>query len=139
MAYQFGRFLIVGAAGFAVDFLVYLAMVAILGANGALARCAASAAAISFTWMLNRHFTFQLQHVRPSLGEFLRYLIASLSGALANFLVFILVERFETRDFHPLAYVLGTAAGLPVNFLLYRTVVFDALSRRAKGRPNHEI
>lgn len=124
---QFIRFALIGGAGFFVDVAVlYLGLSAGLGLYSA--RAASFLAAASFTWVGNRRFTFGVRSrpQRRAHAEWLRYLLAMAAGGLLNYGVYAaLVFRFALfRDQPWLAVAFGTGAGMVVNFLLARKILY---------------
>ncbi len=123
---EFMSFAAVGVIGFAVDVgVLYLAAPA-LGWYGA--RVLSFIAAATVTWALNRRFTFKARHSGRSVGrEYAGYLATMLGGALVNYGVYVLVLLGFDGPWAPAAGVaLGSIAGLAVNFLSARHLVFGA-------------
>jgi putative flippase GtrA len=125
---RFLRFAIVGTLGFVVDAGV-LALVLQSGLAGFHAgRCLSFLAAASFTWALNRRFTFADRAAsRGSRGaQWARYVAAMSAGAAVNYAVYALVLHMlgYTGLIAPLAVAAGSIAGLGVNFSAARHLVF---------------
>jgi putative flippase GtrA len=79
---MFFRFLLVGGAGFFIDAgLTYLLV--LLEVEPWLARVPAIIFAMSFTWLSNRHFTYQVKTSR-STSEAVRYALVAITMALIN-------------------------------------------------------
>ena len=130
MTSRFLRFAIVGALGFLVDAGV-LALVLHSGLAGFHAgRCLSFLAAASFTWALNRRFTFADRAAsRGNRGaQWARYVAAMSAGAAVNYAVYALVLAWAgyTALVAPLAVAAGSIAGLGVNFSAARWFVFAA-------------
>ena len=130
MTSRFLRFAIVGALGFVVDAGV-LALVLQSGLAGFHAgRCLSFLAAASFTWALNRRFTFADRAAsRGSRGaQWARYVAAMSAGAAVNYAVYALVLAWAgyTALIAPFAVAAGSIAGLGVNFSAARWFVFAA-------------
>ena len=128
MTSRFLRFAIVGTLGFVVDAGV-LALVLQSGLAGFHAgRCLSFLAAASFTWALNRRFTFADRAAsRGSRGaQWARYVAAMSAGAAVNYAVYALVLHMlgYTGLIAPLAVAAGSIAGLGVNFSAARHLVF---------------
>jgi putative flippase GtrA len=128
---QFLRFALVGCAGFLVDAGV-LNAVLLLGADRYTGRVASYLAAASFTWALNRNYTFREQRDTKLLREWGRFLAANAAGGLINWVTYaILVSASTTMFAHPVIGVAaGSAAGLLVNFTLSRRFVFGVAAAR---------
>jgi putative flippase GtrA len=127
---RFLRFAIVGTLGFVVDAGV-LALVLQSGLAGFHAgRCLSFLAAASFTWALNRRFTFADRAAsRGSRGaQWARYVAAMSAGAAVNYAVYALVLAWAgyTALIAPFAVAAGSIAGLGVNFSAARWFVFAA-------------
>ena len=122
---QFLRFALVGAAGFFVDAgALYLFMH--FGANHYTGRVLSYLAAATFTWALNRHYTFEGRQDNNLLREWLKFLAANVLGGLVNYSAYAaLVALSETVSAWPVIGVgAGSLAGLVVNFILSRRLVF---------------
>ena len=130
MTSRFLRFAIVGTLGFVVDAGV-LALVLQSGLAGFHAgRCLSFLAAASFTWALNRRFTFADRAAsRGNRGtQWARYVAAMSAGAAVNYAVYALVLAWAgyTALIAPFAVAAGSIAGLGVNFSAARWFVFAA-------------
>jgi putative flippase GtrA len=127
---RFLRFAIVGTLGFVVDAGV-LALVLQSGLAGFHAgRCLSFLAAASFTWALNRRFTFADGAASHGGGgaQWARYVGAMSAGAAVNYAVYALVLAWAgyTALIAPFAVAAGSIAGLGVNFSAARWFVFAA-------------
>lgn len=121
---QFLSFAVVGAIGFVVDVAVLYLMAPLLGWYGA--RVVSFLAAATATWALNRRYTFRRSEASV-LREYLGYLVTMLGGAVVNYGAYVLVLHWATGPWAPAAGVaLGSCAGLVVNFLSARYLVFRA-------------
>jgi putative flippase GtrA len=127
---EFLAFAVVGVVGFGVDVGVLYLLASALGWYGA--RVVSFLAAASATWVLNRSFTFKSRRSGvPILREYLHYLLTMLGGALVNYLAYVLVLHWVEGSLAPaLGVAVGSCAGLAVNFLSARHLVF-----RAAGKP----
>ena len=124
---QFFRFAVVGAAGFVVDAAALHAAMHYAGANHYAGRVVSYLLAASFTWALNRYYTFKAY--RSSTGrlrEWAKFLAGNAFGGLLNYTTYaVLVASSTTVSAHPtLGVAVGSAAGLLVNFVLSRRFVF---------------
>ncbi len=124
-------FAAVGVVGLAVDVAVLYALAPGLGWYGA--RVVSFWAAASATWALNRRFTFAHRARGGSVArEYLAYLATMLGGGGVNYGAYALTLYLLHG---PLAAALGVAlgslAGMGVNFLAARYLVFRGRSGRA--------
>lgn len=119
---QFLRFAAVGAAGFVVDASVLYAVAGALGLY--FGRVLSFWAAATFTWLLNRRFTFDSSNraERRWWREYARYIASMLAGAVLNYLAYVAALRWGMA---PVAAVaLGSLAGMTLNFCSARWMVF---------------
>ena len=88
-------------------------------------------AAATTTWALNRRYTFVARHPHASmLREYGHYLLTMLAGALVNYTIYVLTLHWLGGPLAPAAGVaLGSCAGLAVNFLSARHLVFKTARR----------
>lgn len=120
---QAWRYLLVGAAGTLAHLGVLAAAVEWGGLGVAAGSVAGFCAALALSYVLNRHWTFQVD--RPGGGSFWRYLLVCLSGlALNTAMVVLLVDWLHW------GYLLAQLSVLfvvPVsNFVLSRHWAFEA-------------
>jgi putative flippase GtrA len=121
------RFSLVGAAGFAVDAIVLVALAPLFGPY--IGRLLSFLCAVLTTWLLNRQFTFadrsRPQRMHAGVGL---YLLSMAAGGLVNLGVYtILVRAFALSDMLlPLAVAAGSVAGLAVNFTLAGRYIYPA-------------
>jgi putative flippase GtrA len=122
---QFVRFAAIGALGFVVDVAVLYGALA-LGAGWIVGRALSFLAAASFTWAVNRRYTFAATASRWR--EWGRYLASMAAGMLVNFLVYALVLWLLPAAWWTpgLAVACGSAAGLGVNFVSAKLFVFKS-------------
>lgn len=119
-------FSVVGTVGFVVDSTVlYLAM-HLLGAGLLGGRLLSYLVAATTTWALNRRYTFFAQRGLNKIAEWGRFLAANAVGGLVNYTTYaILVTSSPRATNHPvLGVAAGSLAGLAVNFVLSRYLVF---------------
>lgn len=127
---EFLRFLVAGAAGFAVDSGLLLALS--LGAGWAplTARLVSFALALVATWLINRLWTFrtaaQDKSARRIGAEFLGYSAVQVTGGAANFAVYASIVALTGVSPVQLLVALaaGSATGLLINYLGARKFVF---------------
>lgn len=121
---QFVRFVFVGLAGFGLD----AGLTAGLAAGGfdpRVARVPAIAAAMLFTWGLNRGFTFRSAAPFASL---LPYLLVAAMVAGLNYLLFVLLIALGLGPFPAVAG--ATAVSMLLSFAGYRKLVFHGAGLR---------
>lgn len=122
---QFIRFGCVGAAGFLVDWAVV--SLALAGGTGFyLARAISYLCAATFTWFLNRLWTFSGTRRNP-VAQWLAFLLANSLGGAINYgvsaaIVAVYGRVMETHAVIPVAA--GSLAGLCANFMLSSRFVF---------------
>jgi putative flippase GtrA len=121
---QFLRFACVGALTFFVDAGVLSAVLALLPGRFYLGRVISYLAAASAGWWLNRRFTFEAAGRRWR--QWLRYLIANLSGGAANYAVYagLITIVPVCRAYPIMAVAAGSLAGLVLNFAASQRFVF---------------
>jgi putative flippase GtrA len=130
---QFLSFAAVGVVGFVVDASALYFAMHVLGAGLYGGRLLSYLAAATTTWALNRSYTFRTQRSHNKFAEWGRFLGANAVGGLVNYATYaILVTWVPMAAAHPvLGVAAGSIAGLTVNFLLSRRVVFKGT---ASGR-----
>lgn len=124
---QFLRFSAVGVAGFAIDALILYFAIHQLGAGLYLGRLLSYITAATFTWALNRRYTFKDKRDRKMAREWVKFLAANAVGGLINYAVYaVLVDRIDLVATWPVIGVAaGSVAGLIANFSLSRHFVFN--------------
>ena len=117
----FFRFLLVGGSGFLID----AGITYFLNSHGVapwLARIPAITLAVTYTWAVNRHFTYGVKNGR-TVGEALRYATVAAAMASINYIVyFVLVTN---GVWTVAAVTFATACQTIVSFHLYRHIVFS--------------
>ena len=120
---QFVRFGLVGVGAFVVDTLVLYAVKGELGLYAG--RVVSFFAAATFSWALNRRFTFVSVRPTPRLKQWLEFLAANAIGAVANYGVYsALVTWTSAANVPVLAVAAGSLAGLTFNFTINKAWVF---------------
>jgi putative flippase GtrA len=122
---HFLRFALVGTLGFLVDAGVLMSCIALLDANPYAARAVSFLIAATFTWWLNRSWTFRGLDHRPPGKEWFLFLIANAGGSLINLGVYSMLIA-TTASSPVIGVACGSLAGLFWNFLASRNVVFRA-------------
>ena len=114
---RFLRFCVVGTLGFIVDAGVLTALVSGAGLDPYLARVASFLAAASFTWWLNRRWTFEVKQA-PRGAEWMSYVALMVIGAAMNYGTYAAAITWWplAREHLWIAVALGSIAGLGVNF-----------------------
>jgi putative flippase GtrA len=115
------RFGIVGGLGFILDAGILRTLV-YFGASPFASRIASLAAAVTFTWILNRSMTFAARKP-PSWREFGAYVLSSLLGLLINYGLYSGAVLLHLPLLMALA--IGTIAGSVFNFFRYRVLLSD--------------
>jgi putative flippase GtrA len=124
---QFFRFAVVGTTAFVVDTAVlYAAIWAGLGLYAG--RAVSYLVAATFTWYGNRRLTFSTHaHGAPAIAaEWIRFLVANLAGGAVNYATYAAAIAWLplVRAYPVLGVAAGSLAGLSVNFLASKFVVF---------------
>jgi putative flippase GtrA len=114
------RFLLVGGAAFVLGSAI-LKLLIELGVSPYLAQIPVFAAAVTFTWALNRRYTFDAAS-KPTFREYFAYLVVSSGGLGTN--VFFYTVSVALGCPPLLALAIGTICGMTVNFLGYDRMVF---------------
>jgi putative flippase GtrA len=115
---RFLRFCAVGTLAYLVDAGVLTALVSGAGLDPYAARVVSFLTAASFTWWLNRHWTFEVKRA-PTRAEWLTYVTLMLIGAAVNYGTYAAAIMWWplAREHLWLGVALGSVAGLGVNFL----------------------
>jgi putative flippase GtrA len=115
---RFLRFCLVGGAAFFVDAGVLMALVSGGDLDPYLARVISFLAAASFTWWLNRLYTFEVKR-RPTGSEWAAYIGLMVIGAAVNYGTYAAAITWWplARERLWLGVALGSIAGLGINFL----------------------
>jgi putative flippase GtrA len=132
---QLLRFTLVGAVTFFVDAGVLSAALG-AGAGFYVGRLVSYLSAVTFSWAVNRRFTFRHRTELRLLTEWRRFLMSQVAGASVNLgLYALLVRTSPWCAAHPLVVVgVGSLSGLLVNFFAARRYVFKA--RALEKSPN---
>lgn len=126
------RFGLVGGLGFVVDGAVLETMI-FVGMNPIAGRVVSFPIAVLATWLANRTFTFPDKIEQSRVREASTYVAVQLVGGAANFAVYsALVHSVQVfADWPILALAFGAAAGLTINYLGSKHIVF----RRGAAAP----
>ena len=120
----FLRFSVVGALAYLLDTAILYLLRDALGLF--LGRCVSLAAAMLFTWSINRRYTFARRPlIRSAPAEALVYAVLMSIGALINLGVFVVASELiaVVRAIPALGVALGSVAGLGFNFLAARRLL----------------
>jgi len=124
---RIARFAVVGGIGFVVDAGVLTLALHYLTTSVYVARALSFATAVGATWLLNRTFVFDADTGRSIVGEYGRYLVTQVAGALSNLAVFVAliqwVPRLVAVPVVPLAA--GAVVGALVNYAGSALWVFE--------------
>jgi putative flippase GtrA len=117
---MFIRFLLVGGCGFVIDAGVTYLLV-LLNLAPWLARIPAIMLAMTFTWLANRYFTYQVKTQRSADEAFRYMLVASLMAGL-NYSIYLGLVKYGVL---PVAAVtVATAFQTVISFRCYQFLVF---------------
>jgi putative flippase GtrA len=120
--WQLGRFLTVGASGFAINIVVYAVLVHPLSIPYVAAAVISNVVALSSNFVLNRRWTFDASHGRRRL-QAPRFAVVSAGGFAVNlFVLRLCVEALGVPKLP--AEVVASAIAAPVNFLGSRQWAF---------------
>lgn len=125
----FLKFAIIGTLGFVVDSLVLLFALHILGLDPYSGRVLSFLAAITFTWLGNRFFTFRDRRQDNLFREWLTFFLTNSLGGVINYTTYSLLVTFV--PFVKASPLWGVAAGCIVAMLFN----YAASSRLVFRRP----
>jgi len=135
LAYQFGKFGLVGVVGMLVDSAVLYALLFGAGLETheewgfLVARIPSFLAAATATWVLNRSFTFRGAHDEPLHRQWAKFIAANSVGGVVNYIAYAGCIAFdEPFTTHPiLAVAVGSLAGMVFNFTASKKMVFKGV------------
>ena len=113
-------FIAVGGSAFILGAAMVEGLIA-LGMSPYAAQLPTQLAGATYTWWLNRHHTFDVPR-RPTIAEYVRYLISSAGGFMVSMAVFSLLVWLGVPAFVALGG--GTVAALCFNYLSYSRYAF---------------
>ena len=124
------RFALVGVGGLCVDIAVLYAGLWGLGLSWFWAKVTSFLFAATFTWWLNRKYTFAKSN-KTLLHEWASFLATNAFGGLINFLVYsAIMTQFPPHILLPaVATGMGSLSGLFLNYLLSKHLVFNQVSK----------
>ena len=117
---MFFRFLCVGGIGFIIDVAITYLLIA-LNVDQWIARIPAILFAMLFTWLANRHFTYEFKNKR-TLKEALSYASVSLFVAIFNYVIYVYLVYSGIQAV--VAITIATLCQVILSFNLYRRIVF---------------
>ena len=117
---MFVRFLLVGSLGFLVDAGLTQFLIG-HGVSALLARPPGIAAAMAFTWLAYRSFTFKARQKR-TFAEIVRYVAVASAAAVFNYGVYSALVLFGVVPL--IAIVVATVLQSAASFFAYRKFVF---------------
>lgn len=123
---RFLFFCLAGVVGFLVDVAVLYVTAPLVGWYAG--RMVSFLTAASATWQLNRRLAFGDAAVESRRGwrQYLRYLVSMLGGAVVNYAVYaVTLQALSLRHAAAVGVALGSVAGLAVNFLTARFLIFS--------------
>jgi putative flippase GtrA len=128
---QFAWFCVSGTLAFAVDAGVLQLLLSFAGLDPYSARVLSFLCAVTTTWLFNRHITFPHGSGLAWPREWLLYVSTQLGGAGLNYAVYAALVFFVplVRDWPVLGVAAGSAAGLVLNFLSAKRLVFRGARR----------
>lgn len=131
LAAQMLRFSVIGSLGFLVDTATVYAAHFGLGLGLYAAGVLGFLVAATFTWAMNRRFTFPEARGQARGRQWARFVATQTLGFLVNRGTYAgLIAFFALAREHPvLAVAAGSLAGMVLNFITARTIAFRA------GRP----
>jgi dolichol-phosphate mannosyltransferase len=127
--WQLGRFLTVGASGFAINLIVYGFLVHAVDVQYVVAAVISNFVALTSNFFFNRHWTFEATHGRRVL-QAPRFAAVSIAGFIVNLLVLRLAVEVIGIAKLP-AEGIASAIAAPVNFLGSRQWAFRLRGARA--------
>jgi putative flippase GtrA len=121
---QFIRFGLIGTAGFVVDSATLYGAMHLFGLDRYTGRLLSWFVAATFTWVMNRRFTFLDR--RPPFRQWLAFLAANAIGGAINYTVYAALVTFvpAVAETPILGVAAGSIAGLFFNFTASKLVVF---------------
>ncbi len=123
---RFLRFFLTGGVGFLIEAVILTWLVTGPGLNIYLGRAVSFSVAVTVTWLLNRRFAFADLASRERKGEYSRYFLVQIAGAVINLGVFVaLVSGWtELKSVPVIPLAAGAAVALFFNFGASRWLVF---------------
>ena len=123
---QFIKFGLVGVVGFLVDAGVLRFCMTELGMGPYAGRIVSFMAAVTATWLCNRHFTFRGQGSGSTRAQWARFVAVCLGGFVFNYGAYALLIATQpvVAAYPVLGVAAGSLAGMFFNFFASRRLVF---------------
>jgi len=128
---SFWRFGLIGIGGLFVDMAVLYAVMWSLGLGAVPAKVISFLAAATFTWWMNRRYTFG-HSGKALLHEWASFLATNAFGGAVNFTVYtaLVTQAFPYVWMPALATAAGSVSGLLFNYTASRHIVFKPRQRK---------
>ncbi|MBN1656720.1 MAG: glycosyltransferase family 2 protein [Deltaproteobacteria bacterium] len=126
---NFLQFAVVGASGTVVNLIVLTALVAI-SVSDRIALAGGIGVSFLSNFVLNRRFTFSYARKDSIVGHFFGFLAASALGLVTNYSVALIFRENFAEVPIQIAAMVGIIAGMGLNYLMSRYLVFG---NRARG------
>ncbi len=126
---QFGKFLVVGAINFLVDFGIFKLLTVVFGMLTVPANVISYTAGVLNSFLLNRYWTFKIQHKFASV-HFVKFVFVNLVSLGVNILaVWVLIDLYQFNDGlfgvqNLYAKLIATVFSFTVNFAGNKLLVF---------------
>jgi dolichol-phosphate mannosyltransferase len=123
---QLIRFGIVGGLGTLTNLALFFVLVDLFGLGALLGLLVCFAVAVSQNYALNELWTFATQgDGRLAWARYWKFVLSSLVGLAVNAVVLLGLMAFFTFPLLVLPQAIGIAAGMAVNFIASRSLVFQ--------------
>jgi putative flippase GtrA len=128
LAFQFGKFGLVGIVGLMVDVAVVWLCIRQLGIDPFSSRIVSYLCAATTTWALNRVFTFRDAAHDGIFRQWLTFLAANAVGGVVNYGTYaaLVAATVFFHDYPEAATAIGSLAGMLFNFTASKKFVFKA-------------
>jgi len=126
--HQFAKFLIVGGIAFFIDASLLQSLVSVAEVSPFVARIFSFSGAVTFTWWMNRRYTFKSER-SASLREFMQYITTQSLGLGINVGIYslCLLSIDITATYPVIALVPATGVALIFNFVSMKKIVFKSV------------
>jgi len=123
---EFIKFGLVGTLGFGVDTAVLYLGLYVGGLGFYSARLISFLTGATFTWAMNRTFTFRYDHGGRPYRQWSQFVLVNSIGGAVNYGTYVLLISYGApfTDYPVLAVAAGSIAGLAFNFTLSKVFVF---------------